>query len=84
MSYPNHKTFTEDYKNRITVHLNHGFEDMNGNKWCNAWVDSYNLLSDKIKKWMSHDETREFYLDQRHKLFVLHMDICRQDKNKLA
>ena len=54
----------------------YGFTDMRGNQWCNAWVDSYNALSEIIETTSPHNTDKiNFYLDQRHKLFVMYLDL---------
>lgn len=56
----------------------YGFKDFNGGLWCNAWVDSYNALSKEIESINPHNTSKlNFYLDQRHRLFVLHMELAQ-------
>lgn len=57
--------------------INYGFKDIKNNLWCDAWVDSYNLLTEKINK-STYKQSREFYLDQRHRLYVMHLEIKKE------
>ena len=62
--------------------MNYGFTDFNGNDWCDAWVDSYNLYSELINKHAGRevqlgsevDKCLEFHKDQRHKHFMSCLD----------
>ena len=64
--------------------MEYGFEDFNGNSWCNSWVDSYNLYNELINRHAGREiktgsETHsciEFHKDQRHKHFVSILEIC--------
>ena len=69
--------------------INYGFEDINGNIWPNSWVDSYNQLGEKLKKYQGIKESElspltrnemNFYLDQRHRLFVMFLDIFKNER----
>ena len=69
--------------------INYGFEDMNGNIWPNSWVDSYNRFNEILEKYKKIPENElspltrnemNFYLDQRHKLFVMFLDIFENER----
>ncbi len=55
----------------------YGFKDINDNKWCDAWVDSYNAFNQILKDINPANTAKlNFYLDQRHRLYVLHMELA--------
>lgn len=64
--------------------LQYGFRDMNGNAWCDQWVDSYNHLTDIINhsgdgiKGSLSEQEREFFLDQRHRSYQQYTSIARR------
>lgn len=70
----------------------YGTVDFEGNKWPDAWVDQYNNLSKKINELLAKkapkgsltDISVNFYLDQRHRVFVQFLEICRKEKAKKA
>jgi len=65
--------------------IEYGFKAFNKYQWCNSWVDSYNNLTRDINKSSNFpvksdsltQKERDFFLDQRHKLFVMFVDILR-------
>ena len=61
----------------------YGYCDLNNNMWVDAWVDFYNRLTEKINQ-STHRDTKEFYLDQRHRIYVIYMAICSEDKEKVT
>lgn len=53
--------------------LLYGFKDVNGNSWCDPWVDTYNRFTEIINRsgdgivGSLAEREREFYIDQRHR-----------------
>lgn len=66
----------------------YGFVDMDGNKWCDLWVDSYNRHTQIINNSQGTSplclKERNIFLDQRHQLFVSYMEICRKERERAA
>lgn len=61
---------------KTQVMIEYGFKDINGNLWCDAWVDDYNRQTEYIKSINPlNTEKLNFYLDQRHRTYVLHMEL---------
>jgi len=76
-----------------TEKMVYGFEDINGNKWCNAWVDSYNSFNTILEKYKTIPYNQlspltlkemNFYLDQRHKQYVMFLELSKQIKQESA
>ena len=74
-----------------TDHIEYNFKDFNGNTWCDSWVDSYNHFNDILKKFQSIPDSElspltkkeiNFYLDQRHKIFTLHVELAEARNSK--
>ena len=71
--------------------IEYGFKDMDGNIWCDSWVDSYNELTRLVNKSAGIEicsgllvNERDFYLNQRHKLYVQFLDIKRNGVSKVV
>lgn len=64
--------------------IEYGFQDINGNTWCDPWVDTYNRLTEIINRSGDgivdslSEREREFYLDQRHRQHVQFADLARR------
>lgn len=61
--------------------ISYGFTDFKNNKWCNSWVDAYNNLNQIIRSINPNNKQKlEFYLNQRHQLFVSFMELSKNKK----
>jgi hypothetical protein len=58
--------------------LQQGFTDFKGNMWCEVWVNTYNMFTEKINQ--ARGESREFLLDQRHRLFVSYLELSKEKR----
>lgn len=64
--------------------IKHGFTDMSGNEWNDAYVDCYNSLTNDINKSAGREvkadslvqQERDFFLDCRHRNYVAFMNMC--------
>lgn len=64
-------------------YIEKGFKDINGNTWSDAFIGSYNLMTDEINKSAGIPvysdsltmQERDFMLDQRHRHYVMVADI---------
>lgn len=64
--------------------LSYGFKDLNGNTWCDPWVDTYNRFTGIINRsgdgsaGSLSEQEREFYLAQRHRHYQQCANIARR------
>ncbi len=73
---------------RAQYQMHYGFEDLNGNKWCDGWVNSYNNYTDAINQYTDKeivtdslcDKSLQFALDQRHRFVTWCNDYLESSK----
>lgn len=60
--------------------LDPNFIDFKGNKWCQGCIDSYNQYTKDINT-ATYKQTREFLLDQRHRFFVICLELSTKKES---
>lgn len=68
--------------------MNYGYIDPNGNKWCDAWVNSYNRYTNDVMQYSGKivvagsicDDSLQFAIEQRDRFVVWCVKYLNENK----